>query len=395
MQPEAPKIRIRPTQLWAVSLVLFLFVGCSPTIHNLEPSAGTPGDTITITGGRLTVGGKNPSSVDFNGTAATFKAVGNAVEAQVPNGATTGPVHVKTSYVDKYSPGGTAASPFDFTVVQSTFIEKEKNDTLTTANDASLAQIIKGSTTDTDPADWFKINSGSSGPWGYGIEIVAEPKNLPQGVMLRVDMEGYRADLGAIGNLSTYHDDKAFTLWTTHAPNTDIFLNVYWTGSTSSSFKADYTLKIARISISDTNEDDNTIVTAKEIKMSGGFGAHKTSYLCNIFKSGDDVGMQDFYYFNAGGATQISIAVVTAPLDQSDGVHVDLYDDGQGYRGGDAGNYVAAKFDYKLPQGQIAIGTWYIEVTNAWDHYASAGAGPNDKMPLSCKAPYTIMVAAN
>jgi hypothetical protein len=395
MQLEAPKIRIRATQLWAVSLILFLLAGCSPTIHNLEPSAGTPGDKILITGGNLTVGGKNPSSVDFNGTAATFNAVGNDVEAQIPNGATTGPVHVKTSYVDFYSPGGTATSPYDFVVVKSAFKENETNDTQTTANDADLAQSIEGSVTDTDPADWFKINSGSSGPWGYAIEIVAEPKNLPQGVSLRVDMDGYRADLNAVGNLTTYHDDKAFTLWTTHAPNTDIFLNVHWTGSISSSFTADYTLKIARIKISDTNEDDNTIVNAKEIKMSDGFGVHTTSYLCNIFKGGEDVGMQDFYFFNAGGATQISIVVITPPLDPSDSVIVDLYDNAQDYVGGGVGNYVAAKFDYTLPQGEIAVGNWYIEVTNAWDHYASAGAGPNDKTPLSCKSPYTIMVAAN
>lgn len=395
MQLEAPKIRIRATQLWAVSLILFLLVGCAPTITSLKPSAGTPGDKILITGGKLTVGGKNPSSVDFNGTAATFKAVGNDVQAQVPKGATTGPVHVKTSYVDFYSPGGTATSPFDFTVVKSPFMEKEKNDTQKTANNASLAQIIKGSITDTDKADWFKINSGPSGPWGYGIEIGAEPKNLPKGVSLRVDMEGYRADLKAVGNLNTYHDDKAFTLWTTHAPNTDIFLNVYWSGSTSKSFKADYILKIARVNISDTNEDDDTINTAKEIKMSDGFGVHKTSYLCNIFKGGEDVGMKDFYFFKPGGATQISIVVVSPPLNQKDGVYVDLYDNVKGYRGGDAGNYVAASFNLKLTGGEKALGQWYIEVTNAWDHYASAGAGPKDEMPLSYKAPYTIMVIAN
>ena len=392
MQIEAHRIRIWATHLWAVSLILFLLAGCAPTITNLEPSVGTPGDKILITGGKLTAGGINPSSIDFNGTPTKFKAVGNDIEAQVPIGATTGPIHVKTSYVDFYSPGGTATSPFDFTVEKSTFTEKENNDTRKTANNASLAQTIKGSTTDTDKADWFKITSGPSGPWGYGIEIVVEPKNLPKGVLLRVDMEGYRADLKAVGHLNTYHDNKAFTLWTTHAPNTDIFLNVYWAGSTSKSFEAGYTLKIARFKISDTNEDDNSFKTAKEIKMSDGMGAHNTSYLCNIFKGGDDVGMKDFYFFNPGGATQISLVVLSPSLNQQDIVYVNLYDNTKGYRGGNAGNYGAANFNLKLTKGEEALGQWYIAVTNAWDHYASAGAGPKDAMPLSCKAPYTIMV---
>ena len=99
---------------------------CSPSITNLSPSAGAPGDKVLITGGRLTVGGSNPAKVDFNGTAAPFKAVGNAVQATVPTGATSGPVHVKTNYVDSNSPGGTATSPYAFTVVQGTFSETEK-----------------------------------------------------------------------------------------------------------------------------------------------------------------------------------------------------------------------------------------------------------------------------
>ncbi len=382
---------IRLVALWTAMVLL---AACAPTINDLEPSSGVSGDKILITGGKLTVGGKNPSSVDFNGTAAKFKAVGNDVEAEVPIGATTGPVHVKTGYVDFYSPGGTATSPFDFTVIIKTFSETETNDTQKTANDTGLAQLIKGSITDTDKADWFKVTSGPSGPWGYAIEIVAEPKNLPTGVSLRVDMEGYRADIKAVGNLTTYKDSKSFTLWTTHAPNTDIFLKVSWVGSPSTSFTTDYTLKIARIKISDTNEADDTFKNVKGITMVNGMGTHNTSYLCNIFKGGEDVGMQDFYSFNAGGATQISIVVISPPLDMSDGVYVDLYDNAQGYRGGAKGNYVVANLDYVLTGGEQALGTWYIEVTNAWDHYASAGAGPTDEMPLSCKAPYTILVIA-
>ncbi|MCU7918713.1 MAG: hypothetical protein KZQ95_10195 [Candidatus Thiodiazotropha sp. (ex Epidulcina cf. delphinae)] len=376
------------------SMLSSLLTACAPTITNIEPSAGAPGDEILITGGKLTIGTNNPSSVDFNGKTAKFKTVGNNVKAQVPQGASTGRIHVITNYFNFYSPGGTATSPFDFTVINSSFTEKEQNDTRKSANNANLTQIIKGSTTDSDQADWFKISSGSSGPWGYGLEIVVEPDNLPNGVSLRMDMEGYRADLNAIGNLTTYTDDKAFTLWTAHAPNTDIFLNVHRTGSISTSFKADYTVKISRIKINDINESDNGFNTANSIIMMDGIGSHNTSYLCNIFKNGDELGMKDFYSFNPGGATQISIVVTTPPLNQKDGVHVDLYDNTKGYRGGDAGNYVVANYNLKLPKGEKAKGTWFIEVTNAWDQYAIAGAGPKDKIPLSCKVPYTIAVIA-
>ncbi len=385
---------VRATRSWLVIFTIVLIVGCAPTISNLEPGIGSPGDKISIIGGKLTVGGKNPSSVDFNGTPAKFQPAGKDVVAVVPQGATTGPIHVTTNYVDYYSPGGTAASPFDFTIVNASYLEKEKNDTRKTANNANLAQIIKGSITGADKADWFKIKSGSSGPWGYGIEIVVEPTSLPSGVSLQVDMEGYRADLNAIGSLITYHDNKPFTLWTTHAPNTDIFLNVFCVGSTSQNFKADYKLKISRINIDDSNETDDSFTTAKEIKMSDGLGVLKTSCLCNIFKGGKDIGMKDFFFFKPDDATQINIVVITPPLDQSDSVHVELYDNAKGYRGGNQGNYVTANYNLKLTGGEKALGQWYIEVTNAWDHYASAGAGSKNKMPLSCKAPYTIMVIA-
>jgi len=290
--------------------------------------------------------------------------------------------------------GGTATSPFDFTVISSTFSEQENNDTRGTANDAYLAQAINGSTTNTDE-DWFKINSGPFGPWGYGIEIATEPTNLPAGVSLRVTVEGYRSDLNAIGYLATYDDDKPFNLWTTHSPGTDIFLKVDWDGSTSQSFTANYTLKISRIAISDSNETDDSIGAAKKIAMVNGIGQHGTSYLCNIFKGGENVGMPDFYFFEPTGATEIGIVVITPSLDQSDGVYVGLYDNSQAYRGGVQGSNVAASYNLTLTGGETATGQWYIEVTNAWDDYNTIGAGPGDKMPLSCKAPYGITVTAN
>jgi len=208
-----------------------------------------------------------------------------------------------------------------------------------------------------------------------------------------VDMEGYRDDLGAIGSLTTYHDPGPFTLWTTEAPATDIYLNVYWAGSTSQSFSVPYELTIARIPIQDANESDDSLSAASTIAMVNGQGSHDGSYLCNTMRAGvDKVGMQDFYAFDGGNATQITVVVSTPSLNAADAVHVDLYDNAQGYRGGAVGNAGAASHTETLAGGETAQGTWYIEVTNAWDEYETAGAGPTDPMPLACKAPYRMGV---
>ncbi len=383
----------------AVSLLVFLnfglfLLGCSPKISNIVPSAGLPGDTVIITGEKLTVGGSNPSSVDFNGATANFKPTGKNVEAKVPKGATTGPVHIKTNYINSLSPGGVAASPFDFTVVNSVFTEKGDNDTRGMANNANTAQLIKGFITDQDK-DWFKIISGPFGPWGYGIEITADAKNLPKGVELRVDIEGYRADFGDIVYLTSFSDDKVFVLWTTDAPLTDIYLKVSWVGSTSQNIDAPYTLLISRIAINDSNEDDGTFALANEIKMSDGIGWHKTSHLCNINKNGKDFGMKDIYFFKPNNATKINVIVSSAQLDKSDLVNIQVYDNTKGNRGEEEHNTnTGANFNLELTNGERASSDWYIEVTNAWDEYATTGAGPNDNMPLSCKNPYSIMVFA-
>lgn len=366
---------------------------CSPTITDLTPAAGAPGDTVVISGGRLTSGASNPVGVDFNGTAATtFAAAGATVQATVPAGATSGPVHVTTGRVDMMAPGGTATSPYDFTIVQTIFAETEPNDSRAAAGNAGMADVLQGSVSDTDPADWFKISSGAAGPWGYAVEIVVQPQTLPPGVTLRVDMEGYRSDLSAIGSLATYHDTGTYTLWTTQAPGTDIYFNVHASGSTSESYNSGYVLTIARIPITDGNETDDTLAAANTIAMVDGQGSHTSSYLCTIMQGGGDVGMQDFYSFAGGDATQISLIVATPSLNAADGVYVELYDSVDGYRGGGAGNPSAVSHVYTLPVGETATGTWKIEVTNAWDHYATAGAGPADQIPLSCKAPYRVTI---
>jgi len=106
--------------------------------------------------------------------------------------------------------------------------------------------------------------------------------------------------------------------------------------------------------------------------------------------------MSDYYSFSGNGATQISVVVVTPSLHTSDKVRVELYDPSKsmGYRGGTSGNYVAANFTLKLTGGEKALGQWYVEVTNHNGTYNTAGSGPTDTMPWSCKSPYTITIIA-
>jgi len=106
MQAKTRKTNAYLGYYWTVGIVLVLLTACSPTVDNLAPSIAYPGDKILITGEYLTVGGSNPLSVDFNGLIANFQPVGDAVEATVPQGATTGPVHVTTGYVSFSYPGG-------------------------------------------------------------------------------------------------------------------------------------------------------------------------------------------------------------------------------------------------------------------------------------------------
>ncbi len=82
-----------------------------PAISSLNPTSGTPGTTVVITGTNLT----GTTAVSFNGTAATF-TVNSATQitAAVPAGASTGNVSVTT-------PGGTSNGlPFTVTVPAST-----------------------------------------------------------------------------------------------------------------------------------------------------------------------------------------------------------------------------------------------------------------------------------
>ena len=76
-----------------------------PTTPSFSPSVGGPGTAVTLTGSRFT----DATSVDFNGTAASFSITDDAhIATTVPSGATTGPIHVG-------NPAGTATSASNFT----------------------------------------------------------------------------------------------------------------------------------------------------------------------------------------------------------------------------------------------------------------------------------------
>ncbi len=285
------------------------------------------------------------------------------------------------------------------------FIENGENDTQEEANYVRLAEIIEGSLATLEDQDWFKLKSGPPGPWGYGIEITVRPKDLPDSVDLRVTMEGYIKASNAVGLLTQYSDNKPFTLWTTHSPRTDIYLKVDAVRSTSSEkFKKNYTLNIVRFEIDDTNEDDNDFINAKEIKLSNGEGEHNTSYLCNIFKGGEDIGMEDYYFFKPDNATQIDISVKSPSLDKGnndnrgpDQVRVYLYDNTKGHKTSNYGNTTTANINYVLPKDETAFGKWYIKVSNGAGFHKIASvveSNISDPMPLSCKRPYTIKVIA-
>jgi chitodextrinase len=117
-------------------------VVAQPTISSVMPASGPVGTGLTITGS----GFGSATDVSFNGTSATFTVVSDtAIRTAVPAGATSGPISVTT-------PGGTATSLADFTVIPPDTQPPTAPADLT-ATAASATQITLAWTAATDNVD--------------------------------------------------------------------------------------------------------------------------------------------------------------------------------------------------------------------------------------------------
>src|SRR5438445_3802236 len=108
-----PLIDSRIQRATANILDAFL-TGAPPTLTSFTPTSGPVGSSVTLSGTTFT----GATAVRFNGVSASFTVTSDtAIQATVPPGATTGPLHVTT-------PGGTATSTTNFTVTVTLTVTK-------------------------------------------------------------------------------------------------------------------------------------------------------------------------------------------------------------------------------------------------------------------------------
>lgn len=369
---------------------LVVSIGCAPRITNIVPNAAMPGTRVVIHGEGLTTGTDNPTSVDFNGEGATFTAVGDNVEADVPLRATIGPVHVTRSYVDLLHPSGTATSPNDFVVVVSETRESEGNDVMGEADPVSDNGIV-GTLTDISDIDWFQVPTGDLGPYGYTIELYAYTEGTPDGMDVRVsvcDNEG-----GTLQNLYTNDPSRDLNMaWTAQPPDTNIYLEVTCRGSTSHWIPITYHITIAKVPINDSNEMDNNCPEAREITPGI---AHVNSYLCSLDVPAHSSHLMDCYRFELAAPARVFISIVDAGLPTSgsepelDVVHLYLLDN-TCTEPGSGGYSNVGNSNIAALSATAGAGIWYIWVTNSFNTIHTSG---NGSAPLCFKRPYRIYLS--